>query len=211
MRTNKSYLPLRNAFTLIELLVVITIIAILAALSTSAVSTVIARGKQISDINNAKQLALALIIDAEDHGSMFRVSRDRSNPSSDTTTLGVFQGLIDDGYLSEPSVVTSTGYTQPLTFDLSDDNVGFQYVAGINTWQAGRLPLVFTRGVNLNPSTMSTTTFDPGTSHWGNDGMAVAYKDGSSTWIKTRSQNNAYELERPVALVRLIPDVQIYD
>jgi prepilin-type N-terminal cleavage/methylation domain-containing protein len=77
----------RNAFTLIELLVVIAIIAILAAILFPVFSQARESARQTSCTSNQKQLALGVLMYAQDYDETFPMSAYLANP---TTVIAVY-------------------------------------------------------------------------------------------------------------------------
>jgi len=83
------------AFTLIELLVVIAIIAILAAMLLPALKGARDRGKQVACLGNMKQVALALLLYADENESWLPPSEFEASPGANqfwTTTIVPYLG-----------------------------------------------------------------------------------------------------------------------
>ena len=87
---------MKHLFTLIELLVVIAIIAILAAMLLPALSKAREKARQISCTNLEKQMALYIMLYADDNDEYF--------PSSRPYTAMNYVAWWRQGYLAEPSL-----------------------------------------------------------------------------------------------------------
>lgn len=77
----------RPAFTLVELLVVISIIALLAGIALPAFRGALVRAAQTKDLNNGRQVGIALRLYAGDHGGVFP-SYTLQNGAPSSTTVG---------------------------------------------------------------------------------------------------------------------------
>jgi prepilin-type N-terminal cleavage/methylation domain-containing protein len=95
----------RNAFTLIELLVVIAIIAILAAILFPVFSQARESARQTSCTSNQKQLALGVLMYAQDYDETFPMSAYLANP---TTVIAVYDMVAP--YLKNTEIFVCPSY-----------------------------------------------------------------------------------------------------
>lgn len=190
----------KQAFTLVEILIVIAMITVLAAFSIPAVSIGLERAHQAKDLNNIKQLANTLFLEANENNGRFRCNETLTNSTNSANATLIFRGLLNDKTLSSPDVVSGYGAD---TFEgskydqLTSNHVAWAYFSGLTTSDDDRLPLLMTKG-NTNLMSKSCWTNEPteydldGSSAWGKKGMAIAYK-GQNVEFK-RAKNGKIKL-----------------
>jgi prepilin-type N-terminal cleavage/methylation domain-containing protein len=200
-----------RGFTLIELLVVLAIIGILAGLIGEAAHRAIAAAHKVRDTNNVRQLAMVLNTEAMDRNGIFRTGLTREETGTGGTTKDVLQGLLNDGMIEDPAVFAGEGAVKAKSLVLKDENIGFQYVAGLQTTSSSKLPLFFTKGVGLTSENVTEETLAPGTSAWRTEGMVVAYVLGNAVWIGGKEQGGTMRLNEPVAYVKIPASAKIYE
>ncbi len=107
-------------FTLIELLVVIAIIAILAALLLPVLSNAKEKGRQISCLNNHKQLALAWTLYKDENNGQFVLDQTGASPATNDPGWAF-------GNMSMPDQATNTDFIKVGSL--------YQYIRNVNSYK----------------------------------------------------------------------------
>ncbi len=131
----------RIAFTLIELLVVIAIIAILAALLLPALAKAKEKAKRAQDLNNFRQLGIAVTMYSNDNQDFVLQARDMGggvwvqnclNPPEAAAAKQV--GLTVQSNTVSPWTCPNRPRLPVLETAYSQWVIGYQYFGGIKTW-----------------------------------------------------------------------------
>jgi prepilin-type N-terminal cleavage/methylation domain-containing protein len=193
----------RGGFTLVELLVVIAIIAILAAVALPAITGAIKKAKENAAVQSAHGLSLGMFQFANDNNEIFPGTT--ANVTVTSSTLA-FQLLVPS-YISNTDVFyLPVGSKQKLSAagSLTQTNVSWDMTCevsdvGLTSTDPDTVPLVFTTGTTMTygaagsvgPCTAKNNPATGSANPFGTDGMAIAYKDGSSEFAAFTSANAA--------------------
>ena len=140
-----------SAFTLIELLVVISIIAILAGIALPVFGEVQIRGAQTKALSNAKQVALACKVFAQDFNGSYPMWTDLDNKSGTPSDANAALQVLIPDYIPDKSVfsIPKSAFTKSKGGGGSSDQTKLRagdnewaYVMGLSDTSNARFPLL---------------------------------------------------------------------
>lgn len=184
----------RGGFTLVELLVVIGIIAILAGVALGPITSGIEKAKESSGMQYARSINLLCFQYSTDNNEVYPVGAIGSGIG---TSEGVAIQLLQNKYANDPTIfaLLSNKYTgsNPAFSDFSAANISWDFTGvqgspnttGVTSASSDLLPVVFCTGetVTYTPGTQFNLTLT-GNGPFAKNGIAVAYKGNSATFIK---------------------------
>ena len=171
-----------NSFTLVELLVVISIIGLLAGLAVPAIQGGLDKAKQGVDVSNARQLGIIFFTEANDNNGVYRVNSDLTNTQAAGNFLTIIQGMVSNGVLSTPKILSGQGTTPAAsTSSITAANIAFGYVPNLTTSDDGNTPLILTKG----PTSLSSSNVQlQATYPWKLKGLVVYRLGNSAEFLK---------------------------
>lgn len=172
-----------NSFTLVELLVVISIIGLLAGLAVPAIQGGLDKAKQGVDVSNARQLGIIFFSEANDNNGVYRVNSDLTNTQAAGNFLTIIQGMVSNGILTTPKILSGQGSTPAAsTNNILSNNIAFGYVPNLTTSDDGNIPLILSKG----PTSLSSSNIQLQDNYpWKKKGLVVYRLGNSAEFIKS--------------------------
>ena len=184
-------------FTLIELLVVIAIIAMLAAILVPAVNKALLSAAMVQTVSNGKNIYTSIFADQVDQA--VTGSADSGWPTSDDwgNSTDYFKYLVDptNAIMNvAPSFFAAKGISPADTWDQFDaDNNAWRLTTDMTDSTPEGTPFLMTK--NYEGTLDAFTELSPSSKPFGDAGMVVVHKGGSSFSLKGGQLK--YELFNP--------------
>lgn len=185
----------KKGFSLVELLVVVSIIALLMGLSIGGINYANNYAKQIADTSNVRQVGLALTFAAQENNGVFPTT-DRDGNDAGTDSKAIFAGLVADGFLTDPKVLSTKGTVpyaddlDPTSIEFASNNIGFDYFKGFDNTDHPQIPLLFSKNAFSSADNMKAANYDlttvQDTHPWKAQGVVIGRLGGSAEFVSSR-------------------------